>query len=240
MLCSIFCFFPLNFYKFVFQLNLFLVLKRSWDFAFNSEDQLETSRKFNIRFFLRTSWKSTQNKQKNIVQMFDLGRWTRPRLSLLKVAKSEKAFSKSIWIKWTKLVFVSIFVYVNDTICRILISFIFVMSRNTFWDLATFSFYRAWIDYSFLNIYTFSYINIYFIWKKYIFWHLVISLGVTGHLLWCVFQGFWGMNWMKLNVYFSTYIVWSIWWYFCHVAHYDQNWQILSKNMLSFSCLLWD
>ena len=43
-----FLFFPLNFYKFVFKPNLFLVLKWSWDFAFNSEDQLEINRKFNI------------------------------------------------------------------------------------------------------------------------------------------------------------------------------------------------
>ena len=111
------------------------------------------------------------------------------------------------------------FVYVNDAIWRILISFIFGMIGNTFGDLAAFSFYRAWIDYSFLNIYTIFPISIFILYgKKSIYSDTWSWLGVTGHLLWCVFQGFWGMNWMKLNVYFSTYIAWSIWWYFCHVA----------------------
>ena len=118
------------------------------------------------------------------------------------------------------------------------------MIGNTFWDLAVFSFYRAWIDYSFLNIYTIFPILIFILYgKKSIYSDTWSWLGVTGHLLWCVFQGFWGMNWMKLNVYFSTYIAWSIWWYFCHVPHYDQNWQILSKNnvvVFSFKRLMND
>ena len=104
-----FCFFLLNFYKFVFQLYLFLVLKWSWDFAFNSEDQLETSRKFNIRFFWGLPENLRRINKKNIVQMFDLGRWTRPRLSLLKVAKSEKFVFEFVFKIWTNSVSVSIF-----------------------------------------------------------------------------------------------------------------------------------